>query len=540
MRKFKYGNKRALIILSFSLLLGAIFSGATLYAMRYITDFAVDGDVSSIINIGKILAVIILLQFVVNIYSARSKTLYINKSAKELKGSYLSRLFNLNLLSISKKDEEIYLNQLTNDMDRYEEKFYMNLTKLIRILMELFVSILILASIHISLLIFALILLGFFIKVADKVSKPIEIKEQEKSSSLEVYTNYIKESLDGFIEVKQNQLGEKRKKKFKAIANKVQDDNYSLDKKTTQIDGLNGAMQMIILFTMIFAGLFIAKKINLSLGTTLIAGTAFANSIWPMQEISPLISQMKGIGTILKDFEKTFLEEKSKEKKPIKSIDKLHFDKLSLGYDDTLILNNINIEIKKGEKILIIGESGVGKSTILKSIRRQMPIPRGRLKVNDIPIHDIYAKDYFKEIAVVDQIGFIFNGSVLDNITLYKKSNKEKISNLMDKVGLGSFDLNTVLQNNGSNISGGQRARLLLARALYNKSSLIICDEIFANLDISVGKEIEKDILNLKSTLVNVSHIIFKENIHLYSKIFLVENGEVKRVSVEKALKDRI
>lgn len=540
MQKVKYGNKTFLFILSLSLLISAVLGGAILYAMKFITDYAVLGDVQSIINISKILVIIIILELISNLIAARLKSLYVNKSVRELKSTYLNRLFDLDLLSISEKNEEEYLTQLTNDMDRYEERFYINLIKLIRIVMQLLVSIIILATVHISLLVVAILLLIFFITIANKTSKPVEEKEQVKSSSLKLYTNYVKESLDGFIEVKQNQLVFQRKNKFKDIANKVQDDNYSLDKKTSQIDAFNSFIQMTILFSMIIGGLIIAKRINLSLGTTLVVGTAFANSTWPMQEISPLISQMRGIGAVLKDFEKTLLNKESKESKKIESIDKLNLKDLDLKYGNTTILEDVNIEINKGEKVLIIGESGAGKSTILKSIRRQINLNNGSLNVNNIPVHDIYAENYFKEISVVDQIGFIFNGTVLENITLYKESNKNEIETLMKQVGLNSIDLNTHLVNNGSNISGGQRARLLLARALFNKSSLIICDEIFANLDISVARQIELDILSLSITLINVSHIVFKENIYLYDSIYLVENGKVTRISAAKALKGRL
>ncbi|NLC66442.1 MAG: ABC transporter ATP-binding protein [Clostridium sp.] len=540
MQKVKYGNKTFLIILSFSLLISAILSGAILYAMKFITDYAVSGDVQSIINISKVLALVIILELISNLVAAKLKSLYVNKSVRELKSTYLDKLFALDVLSISERNEEEYLTHLSNDMDRYEERFYVNLIKLIRIVMQLLVSIFILATVHISLLIAAILLLVFFILIANKTSKPVEEKEQVKSSSLKLYTNYVKESLDGFIEVKQNQLIPQRKSKFEDIANKVQDNNYNLDKKTSQIDAFNSFIQMSILFTMIFGGLIIAKRINLSLGTTLIVGTAFANSTWPMQEISPLISQMRGIGAVLKDFDKTLVKKESKESKTIDSINRLDLKQLDLKYGNTTILKDVNIQINKGEKVLIIGESGAGKSTILKSIRRQLSLSKGSLKANNIPVYDIYAEDYFKEISVVDQIGFIFNGTVLENITLYKKSNEKEIRNLMMQVGLDNIDLNTHLLNNGSNISGGQRARLLLARALFSNSSLIICDEIFANLDISIGRHIELDILSLETTLINVSHILFKENISLYHSIYLVENGKVTKISEDEALRGRL
>lgn len=540
MNKVKYGDKKLLVFASIGLMVSAILSGMILYAMGFITDYAIAGDVEAILEISKVFIAVIGLGFIVNLGVAKIKARYINKSVKRLKKTYIEQLFSLDLLSLTNHDHEVYLSQLSNDADRYEERFYVNLMKLIGILTELIVSIVILMTIHISLLMIAIILLVFFAIIANKTSEPIQEKEHIKSSSLKTYTNYIKESLDGFIEVKQNHLTPSRKHKFKNIASQVQDDNYDVDKKTTNIDAFNNLLQITILFSMIVGGLFAAKKLNMSIGTVVVAGTAFANSTWPMQQISPILSQMKGIGTILDDYDKTLKETPQMESHRLFDIEAIKFRDVSLGYGDVEVLSNINISIEKNDKVLIIGESGAGKSTIMKSIRRQLKPQQGEILVNGSSVDQIKARDYFQELSVVDQIGFIFNGSVFNNITLYQPASHDTIHELMCDVGLGSLDLKMQLQNDGKNISGGQRARLLLARALFMESSLIVTDEIFANLDLDIGRNIEYDMLSLHQTLINVSHILYQENIHLYTKIFRVENGRVRQISAEEAMESQL
>ena len=143
----------------------------------------------------------------------------------------------------------------------------------------------------------------------------------------------------------------------------------------------------------------------------------------------------------------------------------------------------------------------------------------------------IIAGSYYRQLAVVDQIGFIFNASIKDNITLYRDEDKDNLDKILKKVGLDNLDLSFKLKNNGSNLSGGQRARLLLARALYLDASLIICDEIFASLDYKIGEALEYEILNINKTLINVSHIMYEKNLNLYDKIYLVKDGRVSLVS---------
>ena len=540
MVKLKYGNRKFLTILTFSFLIFAAFDGFNLYAMRFVTDFAIAGDIKGLLGISKIMVFVIISELVLNLMITRFKARYLKLSMSKLKTTYVEKLFAMDILTMTQKTDDMYLSQLSNDMDRYEQKFYLNIIELISIIAQLLASMIILATFHYSLIFISLGLLAFYISMAHKTSKPVEKKEQDKSISLRKYTSYIEESLNGFMEVKQNQLEKIRKKKFNIFASKVQEDNYNLDKKTSQIDALNGTVQMLILLTMIFTGLIVAKSLNLSLGTTLVAGAAFANSTWPMQQISPLISQIRGANAILKDFDQTFDDTVLDGTHQINSIVDLKFSNVTLGYDDRIILEDVNIDIRQGEKVLIIGESGSGKSTLLKSIRRQLEIMSGTLTSETIEIKNYLAKDYFGEISVVDQVGFIFNGSVLDNITLYSDNDIKKVERILAEVGLKEIDVKLELKNNGSNISGGQRARLLLARALFKKKSLIVCDEIFANLDAQNAKEIERDILSVNMTLINVSHIVFEDNINLYDKIFLVENRNVRSINSFEALESRI
>ncbi len=144
--------------------------------------------------------------------------------------------------------------------------------------------------------------------------------------------------------------------------------------------------------------------------------------------------------------------------------------------------------------------------------------------------------DYYALFASVDQIGFIFNGSVMDNVTLYKDIDPLKVTDALERVNLGDLKLDYVLHNNGSNISGGQRARLLLARSQVLQSEIILCDEIFANLDLKVAQHIEADMLKLDQTIINVSHVMFKENLHYYDKVYIVENQSLKLVQDEQEI----
>ena len=136
----------------------------------------------------------------------------------------------------------------------------------------------------------------------------------------------------------------------------------------------------------------------------------------------------------------------------------------------------------------------------------------------------------YKLVANIEQQVFIFEDTIKNNITLYKNYTDEEINAAIKAAGLEDFvkglpaGLDTVIYDNGKNISGGERSRIVIARALLSKASILFMDEAFASLDMERAREIEKTILDLQDiTVINVSHIIFKDTRHLYDKVFTVK-----------------
>ena len=223
-------------------------------------------------------------------------------------------------------------------------------------------------------------------------------------------------------------------------------------------------------------------------------------------------------------------------KEAIDKFESIAFINANLGYDIP-ILNDVNISIHKGDKVLIIGPSGAGKSTVLKTLQRDIDVLGGEVLMNNHSIKEYALDAYYQLISIVDQIGFIFSGTVQENISMLKNNNTIPYLN---KVDLSYMDQNTLLINNGDNISGGERARLLLARALLHDKELIICDEILSSLDTEVARSIEKDILHYAPTLINVSHIVFIENLQYYDKYIIVENGSIQTTTDPSFVIDRM
>ncbi len=530
MKKVKYGSIPWLFAVTIVMIVSVTINGYSVYLMRFITDYGLAKRMDDMFDVAKVMVIILGINFVINIIYTQLKSIYLNKSLNLMKARYIDQLLEQDITQLQKDQTPKYLSNLTNDFDRYEDKYLKNILRLIEMVLNFLMAVVLIATVNVYLVLIAFILLGIFVTLSSKTSKPVQKTEKKKSESLQQYTDFIQETLNGYDIIKQHQLEGVRYENFFQKAKSVQNDNYAVDVKTTQIDAFNNFVQTFVLFGLITAGILYAKSTAVSLGSIIVIVSSFSHIMWPLQEFSYVISQMKGISQVLNDFITNLTRPTYNRPYSVSKFDSLKFESTDLGYEDdvNVVLQDVTMSIEKNEKVLIVGRSGTGKSTILKTIRQSIEPKKGLVKLDNTNIFEIVPIDYYSLFSAVDQIGFIFNGTVRDNLCLYQKLDDEIMLGALNRVGLSSLDLNLKLMNNGSNVSGGQRARLMLARSICLNTDVILCDEIFANLEQSVAHDIERDLLSLNKTIINVSHIIFKDHLEKYDKIFIVENNGVR------------
>jgi ATP-binding cassette, subfamily B, bacterial PglK len=234
-----------------------------------------------------------------------------------------------------------------------------------------------------------------------------------------------------------------------------------------------------------------------------------------------------------------FLKESEKTKKQnleLESINSIKLQDINFAYEtvDLKVLKNINLEIKKNNIYLLSGKSGSGKSTLLNILIGLINADDGNLFVNDKKI-PIYENEYwFKKVAYVSQDINLLNDTLLRNVALGEENiDKEKVKKCLDVVGLLDdlkLRLNDNINENNSNLSGGQLQRIGIARAIYKNSELLIFDEPTSNLDPLSEKIVTKMINNLKKDkiVLIVSHKLIT-NID-FAKHFKMSEGKITEV----------
>lgn len=234
----------------------------------------------------------------------------------------------------------------------------------------------------------------------------------------------------------------------------------------------------------------------------------------PIQQVLMSLTHVQEMKNIRKKiFDLLFIKIDLDSKPSLKennTFDYLDISNLSKNFEDKTIFKDFNKKIYFGSRVLVTGESGSGKSTLLKMISQEIAMDYGDISIvkngENLGIPVGY-------VGFVSQEPFIFNGSIKYNLTLGQDFNDRILTDTLKKVNLEEIDLEYMIQNNGENLSGGQKIRLELARVLLRNKSLILVDEVTASLDKKNSKKIRDLIYSLSGvTIIEVAHHIDDES----------------------------
>ena len=208
---------------------------------------------------------------------------------------------------------------------------------------------------------------------------------------------------------------------------------------------------------------------------------------------------------------------------------------LSYKIGTKYLLKDINLIIPQGEKLLLTGSSGVGKSTLVKMLLRYIEVDYKKISIAGIDINHYHLENIRTNITYITNNEYIFTDTIENNIKLFKDYKYEEIKEvckicLVDEILIKKrVGLETLLEENGFNLSNGERQRIILARAILRKSSIYIFDEALSGIDIEKERRILENIFKyLKDkTIIVISHRF--NNKKLFDRNLRIENGTIKQ-----------
>lgn len=466
--------------------------------------------------------VLVLLLLFLNCLNSLLSFIDMHFYAKFFKANYIS-LYRQVINKIYEFDEDYkknfssgkLLNSLTNDVVNIGEmadnilSIFLNIVKWIIILIY-FSKVSILMSICVLLINFIYIALSNYL---NNKSIKYYLEQREHNDSL---ISLINQTILGLKDVKTMNFSSDLNKKYNSFYKKW--GNAYFNKRRFyiyRVTFLKILLEIIKSFIYIFCILAIMHD-NMSIGTLLIIISYYTSFFSSSSTIMSCLANMKEenisllrIKEIL-DYGTSF----AYEDKVIKDVEGIiEFRNVSFSYNEKKLLKNINFTIKNNQITAIIGENGTGKTTILNLILRLYFPSKGGIYLDNQNILSIKLDSYLNNISVLNQDTYLFNLSIRENFNLINKDKKiqEKICKL---VGIDKFikalpkGYNTIISENSTNISGGQKRLLSLARTLMKDSKILIFDEITSSLDMDITKQVINVLNKLKEnhTIIIVTH----------------------------------
>lgn len=503
--------------------------------MSYIFDDHLLDSISSLIVIvlvflGVYLIVSTLQQYVVEVL--KNKIRY--SLNQNLYQSYASR----NIESFQKKDSSEILNEFNNEVNVVIDNYVSSKLNMFSLTISLILGSLYIANLSVEILMFLLFCAFITILINSIFKNSLKKNQMNYLDSMKQWLCSIKNLCRCFNDIKILNLE-------KVFCDGLDLENKNIEQSTLKNNGfikiltsINSFISQAMFFLTLLFGIVLIHYNRLTVGQLLGIAQASNMVIMPIVNYANLRNMIQSSKPVLqKLLDNSMCYE---ENEPIVFDEQIHDIKikhLSYSYGVRQILDLNNLVIDQGKKYLVIGKSGDGKSTFLDILTKQKKADG--IYVNDKDLKDVQFSTYAEKFSFVNQNNDLLPFSFEQNITLGRKMSKYSLKELVTIFNLESiFDKERDnLDFEHLNLSGGEKQRICLARAIYRNKKWLFLDEAFSAIDKTNSDRIHQFILsNPDLTVLSIEHKVTKETVSLYDKVLLFENKKIVSMNVEEYL----
>lgn len=535
MRRYLKIEEKNLIVYLIISLIAAILIAGTAFIYLKITSYASNKNYDSLIRMALISIPYFIIEASFDYLPQKYISIITNNIKNNIREDILVKIQRESSYNIGEA-YKVKLNEvMINDLEM-SAVYIRNLVSLVLYVSMFLISLL--SAIYIQFyLTLIMLILSLLPLMAPFINKKIlankKTREQEeKNNFLGIFNDY----LGNILYLKLSNLDSYFKNKSIEASKNLNQASKNYEKSLRKTYAVSYGMGNILYTgTWIIGGIFVYyNRIDLP---DLIAMTSLMITIaGPIQTIadvySELVSSKKIFDKLMIFLEKDDYKPKDTGEK-VSSIDNVVMNKAFIKYGDSLVLEDLNYSFKKDYKYLIVGESGSGKSSILKLLLANFKYMGDFVRVNGKALEDVNIYSYYSNISYIPQDTTIFTASLIDNISLFSKNtDRKKAEEVLDLVGLSDLisnrknGLDSIINKN--DLSGGEKKRLDLARALYQDRDLIIIDEVDSGLDYENQNKISEIIKEIEGKiLICVSHSTNANFKSSFDEILRIENKKL-------------
>ena len=498
------------------------------------------GDINGLYKICIVLIAMYLLATASTFVQNRLMVSIAQKTSAEIRKDLYGKMQNLPLKYFDTHSSGDLMSRLTNDIDNINMTLSQSITQLISGVINIVGMLIAMLMLSPSLTIIGLLTIPITIfgtRTIMKYTQPLFIKKQNDLGRL---NGYIEEMVSGQKAVLLFGQEENVKKEFNNI-------NKSITSSAILADALSGCMgplnnfinNLTYLVLAVCGGVFILKGVDISVGIVFTIILYMRNFNQPINQILNISNSLQGALAGAERVFEVMDEEPEKDKEDVIHVNNLQGEvelkDVDFSYNnDKKILNKINLTAHKGQTIAIVGPTGSGKTTIINLLNKFYNIDSGKITIDGKDIDNFSMESLRKSVAVVLQDTYLFSVSVRENLRYgnLNATDEEiikaaKLANAHHFIMQLEDGYDTVLSDNGSNLSQGQRQLLAIARAILSKSSILILDEATSSIDTRTEVAIQEAMVNLmkgKTTFI-IAHRL--STIRNADKILALKDGEI-------------
>ena len=531
----KYHKKSFYTFMIFNILV-PLTNIAFAYSIKIIIDSGMSQNREALTQAILIGAIVIFIYASLNFISLRLR----NKLVRQIMSRYKNRVFKSILdrdyREFSKEKSGKFISILTENMKKIEQDYlhqYFNISKNISLmifsLVAMFIGNWFLTLLVIIASIIPMMISGFIGQKSASLQNSYMIADQK-------YLAKVKDILAGFLVIKSFNVKEAIGQDYKNESEKL-DEIYFIKGKFDVLSNVISQLSGMIVFLVAFGGgMYLVFGGHTTIGSVTAIVQLVNFVVMPLNEIGMGMSKFREGQATLNSFEVKDVIELQTGKTKEYFDDVISFSNVDFSYPNAeeKIFNNLSLQIKKGEKIAIVGMSGSGKSTLLNLLLRFYDVTSGYISIDNQDLQAISAESLYNLMTIVQQDVYIFDDTLKANITLSQSFTEDDIKKAVQQSGLESYilenelGLQTLCGENGSNLSGGERQRVSIARALIRKTPILLLDEATSSLDNKVTTEIENSILEIQDlTVLVVTHKLNKSMLKKYNRILFMKNGVI-------------
>ena len=446
------------------------------------------------------------------IFLANNTMAYIRASTvRDLRKKMYLKILRLPLSFFTDARKGDLMTRISNDVQEVEISVVASLTMIFRDPITVLVFVIWLFINSYQLTLFALILLPLSGWLIGRVSRTLRSSSMMGQQKLGRLLSVVEETLSGLRIIKGFNAEKKMKEQFGAVNDQYSKILKRVFRKAYLASPLSEVLSSIVVILILFVGGSLALKGSGNLNSQMLIAfvLVFSQIIPPIKNITTAwFNIQKGLGSIDRLEQVLGAEEKIQEKPdalPIKEfIDSIEFRGVWYAYNSEPVLKDINLKIKKGQTVAIVGKSGAGKSTLADLIPRFIDVDRGSVLIDGKDVRDLKMADLRYLMGIVSQHPILFNTTFLENIAFgMDVPELEKVKNAAGIANANDFIMDTEngyydnVGESGNKLSGGQRQRISIARAIMANPPILILDEATSALDTESERLVQDAILKL-------------------------------------------